>query len=61
MQKKRVITGWRQVPVTKPRASRVRPVPAPVAGVPQPGVAKPDPAANERWEAEGGHLAKRAK
>ena len=52
----RVITGWRQV--TRPKGlSKPRPTPVPHdKAVPEPRVTVPEPAANESWESEGGHL-----
>ena len=64
MEKKRarVITGWRQVvpPKTKPPKAKLTPAPGGKAA-PKPPVLAPHDSADERLEAEGGHLPDRAK
>jgi hypothetical protein len=50
MQKKRLITGWRQVTRPKPALS-----PAP-QGKPASNKPVAERAADERWETEGGHV-----
>jgi len=53
-KRSRTITGWRQVD-RKPGIARRRfPAPAPSAILVETRVAPPEPAANERWEDEGG-------
>jgi len=50
----RTITGWRQVQRKPGIKSRSFPAPAPSTIIAETRVAPTDPAANERWEDEGG-------
>jgi len=55
----RVITGWRQVLAPGSGSSKTRSSPlTPRKPAPRPPIATGERSANERWEAEGGHLNK---